>query len=155
MQLTNVIIKPYLTEKTYSKRSQDKKQYAFIVAMQANKFEIAQAFMAIFQIEPEAITTMVRKPVKTRTGTMHPGYTKAFKIAYITLPKGKDIALSKEESEAKTKADAKANEKAKKPVEEPKATIKEKTSLVEAKEQPKVEVQEKKTAWRKQTNKNH
>lgn len=147
MQLTNVIIKPYLTEKTYAKRSQDKKQYAFIVDMKANKFEISQAFMAIFQIEPEAVATMVRKPVKTRTGTMHPGYTKAFKIAYITLPKGKDIALSKEESEAKAKAkDAKASEKAKQPVEQPKTTIKEKTSLVEAKEQPKVEVQEKKTA---------
>lgn len=148
MQLTNVIIKPYLTEKTYSKRSQDKKQYAFIVDMKANKADIALAFASIFEIEPEEVKTMVRKPVATRTGTLHPGFTKAFKIAYITLPKGKDIALSKEESEAKQKAtETKAAEKAKKPV-ETKATIKEKTatSKVEAKDQPKVEVQEKKTA---------
>ncbi len=146
MQLTNVIIKPYLTEKTYSKRSQVKKQYTFIVDMKANKADIALAFASIFQIEPEEVKTMVRKAVKTRTGTLHPGYTKAFKIAYITLPKGKDIALSKEESEAKAKSDAKAAEKAKKKPAEAKATIKEKTAKVEAKDQPKVEVQEKKTA---------
>ena len=154
MQLTNVIIKPYLTEKTYSKRSQAKKQYAFIVDMNANKADIALAFASIFEIEPENVKTMVRKPVATRTGTLHPGFTKAFKIAYITLPKGKDIALSKQETEEKAKADAK--KAAAKPV-EAKATIKEKTTTakVEAKEQPKVEVQEKKTAWRKQTNKNH
>lgn len=153
MQLTNVIIKPYLTEKSYTRRAEDKKKYAFIVNTKANKKEIAMAFAAIFDIEPEAVTTMIRKSVATRTGTLHPGYTKAFKIAYVTLPKGKDISVSKEEFEAKAKA---AGEKATaKAVEKPAAKEVAKKQAVEVKKDEKIETSEKKTAWRKQTNKNH
>lgn len=153
MELTNVIIKPYLTEKSYTKRAEDKKKYAFVVNVKANKHEIAMAFESIFDINPESVTTMVRKPVATRTGTLHPGFTKAFKIAYITLPKGKDISVSKEEFEAKAKA---ASEKADvKVTEKPAAKEVTKTPALEVKKDEKVETSEKKTAWRKQTNKNH
>lgn len=131
MELTKVIIRPYLTEKTYAKRSADKKQYAFIVDIKADKKAIAMAFASIFNIEAESIKTMIRKPVATRTGTAHPGYTKAFKIAYITLPAGADIALSKADSEAAAKAA--------KEIAEPK------TEKVAVKEE-KVETTEKKTA---------
>ena len=153
MQLTNVIVKPYLTEKSYTKRAEDKKKYAFIVNLKATKKDIALAFAAIFDIEPESVTTMIRKSVATRTGTMHPGYTKAFKIAYVTLPKGKDISVTKEEFEAKAKA---ASEKATvKAVEKPAAKeVAKKPAAVEVKKD-KVETSDKKTAWRKQTNKNH
>ncbi|MBQ0045526.1 MAG: 50S ribosomal protein L23 [Mycoplasma sp.] len=154
MQLTNVIIKPYLTEKSYARRAEDKKKYAFIVNIDANKHDVAMAFTAIFDIEPESVTTMVRKSVATRTGTLHPGYTKAFKIAYVTLPKGKDISVSKEEFEAKAKA---AGEKATaKAMEKPAAKeVSKKPAAVEVKKDEKVETSDKKTAWRKQTNKNH
>jgi len=148
MELTKVIIRPYLTEKTYAKRSNDKKQYAFIVDIKANKDQIALAFFSIFNIEPEAVKTMVRKSVKTRTGTMHPGYTKAFKIAYITLPAGQDIALSKADTEAAVKG-----EKAEKAVKPAEAKEVKQEKLVD--EDKKVETSDKKTAWRKQTNKNH
>ena len=144
MQLTNVIVKPYLTEKSYTKRAEDKKKYAFIVNLKATKKDIALAFAAIFDIEPESVTTMIRKSVATRTGTMHPGYTKAFKIAYVTLPKGKDISVTKEEFEAKAKA---ASEKATvKAVEKPVAKeVAKKPAAVEVKKD-KVETSDKKTA---------
>lgn len=143
MQLTNVILKPYLTEKSYSKRVEDKKKYAFIVNIKATKKDIELAFASIFDIEPEAVTTMIRKSVATRTGTMHPGYTKAFKIAYITLPKGKDIAISKEDFEAKAKqASANATVKADKPAAKEVA----KPVAKEVKQETKVETSEKKTA---------
>ena len=144
MQLTNVIIKPYLTEKSYAKRAEDKKKYAFIVNIKATKRDVAMAFASIFDIEPESVTTMVRKAVATRTGTLHPGYTKAFKIAYVTLPKGKDISVSKEEFEAKAKA---AGENATaKVAEKPAAKEVTKQAAVEVKKDEKVETSEKKTA---------
>ena len=145
MQLSNVIIRPYLTEKSYTKRAEDKKKYAFVVNKDANKRDIALAFESIFDIVPEAVTTMVRKSVATRTGTLHPGYTKAFKIAYVTLPKGKDISISKEEFEAKAKVQGdKATAKIK---EVEKAPAKEVAKpAVEVKKSEKVETSEKKTA---------
>lgn len=103
MELTNVIVCPYLTEKSYAKRTEKNKKYAFIVNIKANKNDIAVAFEAIFNITPIAVGTMIRKKVATRTGSIHPGFTKAFKIAYITLPEGKDIALSNEDLKAKQK----------------------------------------------------
>jgi hypothetical protein len=45
--------------------------------------------------------TMIRKPTTTKLGTKYPGKTKIIKIAYICLPKGKDIAITKEEAQEK------------------------------------------------------
>jgi len=154
MQLTNVIIRPYLTEKSYTKRAEECKKYAFVVDMKANKADIAMAFEAIFDIEPLAVRTMVRKSVSTRTGTAHPGYTKAFKIAYITLPEGKDISVSKEEFEAKAKDAPVATEKPTAKVTEKAVEIKKPDAKEVAKPQAEVDTA-KKTAWRKNTNKNH
>ena len=102
MQLTNIILKPYLTEKTYIKRSDTNKKYAFLVAPKTNKKIIALAFESIFKIKPLKIMTMIRKSTATKLGTKHPGKTKIIKIAYISLPKGMDIAITKEEVQEKT-----------------------------------------------------
>ena len=101
MQLTNIILKPYLTEKTYTKRSDTTKKYAFLVAPKTNKKTIALTFESIFNIKPLKIMTMIRKPTTTKLGTKYPGKTKIIKIAYICLPKGKDIAITKEEAQEK------------------------------------------------------
>ena len=55
--------------------------------------------MAIYQIAPAKVNTQVRKPAKVRTGTIHPGCTKLTKIAYITLPAGKAIAIDSESAQ--------------------------------------------------------
>lgn len=101
MQLTNIILKPYLTEKTYIKRSDTNKKYAFY-APKTNKKTIALAFESIFKIKPLKVMTMIRKPIATKLGTKHPGKTKIVKIAYICLPKGIDIAITKEEEQEKS-----------------------------------------------------
>jgi len=156
MQLTNVIIRPYLTEKSYTKRAEDCKKHAFVVNVKATKLDIKAAFEAIFDIEAVEVKTMIRKPIATRTGTAHPGWTKAMKIAYVTLPKGKDISVSKEEFEAKAKEAGKAQEvKAETKAEVKVKEVKKPEAKVEAKPEAKVETSDKKTAWRKQTNKNH
>ena len=101
MQLTNIILKPYLTEKSYTKRSDANKKYAFLVEPKTNKKAIALAFESIFNIKPLKIMTMIRKPTTTKLGTKYPGKPKIIKIAYICLPKGKDIAITKEEAQEK------------------------------------------------------
>lgn len=157
MQLSSIIIKPYLTEKSYASQGQILKKYAFIVNVKANKSDIALAFNNIFNIVPVKISTMIRKPVSTKTGTLHPGLTKTFKIAYITLPKGKDIAISQEDLEAKAKSAKVSN---KKPIEEkakeisPASLAKDKKIAVTPTIE-KIKAEDKKTGWQKSTNKNY
>ena len=141
MNITRVLIKPLLTEKSYALNSNEVKQYAFLVDPKANKHEIANAFAALYEFKPLKVNTQLRKPSKTRTMSYHPGYTKLMKIAYITLPPGKDISVSSEEattkeSQAKTEAAVKAKEKGKlKEVKKPEAE--KPTEKVETKQETK------------------
>lgn len=105
MDLFNVIIKPLNSEKSYGLRSLEVKKYVFEVNKEANKNEVALAFKFIYGFSPEKINIVNRKPVSVRTGTRNPGMSKFKKIAYITLPKGVDIAF--EEDEAKENNDKK------------------------------------------------
>lgn len=95
--MTSVILKPVFTEKSEALKYADKKKYYFLVNIDANKAEIRNAFMSIYLTEPEAINVIRRKPVWIRTGTRHPGFSKAKKIAIITLPKGVSLAMTDEE----------------------------------------------------------
>lgn len=95
--MTSVILKPVFTEKSEALKYADKKKYYFLVNIDANKAEIRNAFMSIYLTEPEAINIIRRKPVWVRTGTRHPGFSKAKKIAIITLPKGISLAMTDEE----------------------------------------------------------
>lgn len=103
MNITRVLIKPILTEKTYAMNSNEVKQYAFLVNPKASKYEIANAFAALYEFKPLKVNTQIRKPAKTRTMSYHPGFTKLQKIAYITLPPGKDISVGSESVETNTK----------------------------------------------------
>lgn len=103
MDLLSVIIKPVFSEKSYSLRAGDVKKYAFEVNKKASKIEISLAFKMIYGIEPEKVNVVNRKPTAVRTGTRNPGMTKFKKIAYITLPKGVDIAMDQEEAEEANK----------------------------------------------------
>ena len=114
MDITRVLIKPLLTEKTYAMNSNKVKQYAFLVNPKANKHEIANAFAALYEFKPLKVNTQLRKPSKTRTMSYFPGFVKLQKIAYITLPPGKDISVSSQEAESKqNKEKIAATEKAK------------------------------------------
>lgn len=110
MDLVNVIVRPLYSEKSYQLKSEEIKKYVFEVNRNANKYEIALAFQMIYGVVPEKINIVNRKPVPTRTGTRKPGMTKFKKIAYITLPKGVDIAIEEETKET-TKNEKKENKK--------------------------------------------
>lgn len=99
MEFSKIIIKPLLTEKTNILKSIEPRQYVFEVDPRASKHQIIEAFMAIYQIAPLKVNTQLKKPAKVRTGTIHPGYTRLTKIAYISLPKGKAIAIDSESAE--------------------------------------------------------
>ena len=141
MDITRVLIKPILTEKTYAMNSNEVKQYAFLVNPKASKHEIANAFAALYEFKPLKVNTQIRKPAKTRTMSYHPGFTKLEKIAYITLPPGKDISVGSEPVETntkKTEQTVKAKEKGQlKEVKKPEAKL-------ETKVEPKAKAETKK-----------
>ena len=141
MDITRVLIKPLLTEKTYAMNSNEVKQYAFLVNPKASKHEIANAFAALYEFKPLKVNTQIRKPAKTRTMSYHPGFTKLEKIAYITLPPGKDISVGSEPVETntkKTEQKTKAKEKGQlKEVKKPEAKL-------ETKVEPKAKAETKK-----------
>ena len=80
----DVIIKPLLSEKTYSEIAN--KKYAFVVDMNANKTEIKQAVEEIFGVKVEKVnTTHVKGKLKRQGKTQ--GYTSDYKKAYVQLTK--------------------------------------------------------------------
>lgn len=103
MDLFSVILKPLHSEKSYGLRMNEVKKYVFEVNKNANKYEISMAFKMIYGIVPEKINIVNRKPALFRTGTRNPGMTRFKKIAFITLPKGVDIAIDESDSKDNSK----------------------------------------------------
>ncbi len=98
MDLNNIIIKPYHTEKSYGLRKfQDPSCLVFVVNKKASKDLIKLAFKSIYNVMPEKVNTLNKHPKKLRLTNSGFGYSKEFKLAYITLPKGMQIALTKDE----------------------------------------------------------
>lgn len=115
MELIDIIVKPYLTEKTFSIRNKTSKEViAFVVNPQATKRDIKRAFEAIYEVKIEAINIINKKPVSIKTGTRNPGKTKFTKIAYVTLPEGVKLAVTKEEIESAQEEIAKSEKQLKK-----------------------------------------
>ena len=93
MKLSEVLIKPILTEKANAQ--QDKlRRYAFKVARKANKLEIKKAVEAFYGVTVEAVNTLVvpgkTKSRSTRTGVVR-GRVSAYKKAIVTLAEGENI----------------------------------------------------------------
>ncbi|MBR2651390.1 50S ribosomal protein L23 [bacterium] len=115
MELIDIIVKPYLTEKTFSIRNKTSKEViAFVVNPEATKRDIKRAFEAIYEVKIEAINIINKKPVSIKTGTRNPGKTKFTKIAYVTLPEGVKLAVTKEEIESAQEEIAKSEKQLKK-----------------------------------------
>lgn len=90
MNLSDVLIKPLLTEKSEMLRAENK--YTFKVAAQANKELVREAFFAIFDIKPVKVNIMcvVGKKTKYRNKL-----TKRadWKKAIVTLKKGDTLDI--------------------------------------------------------------
>jgi len=84
MKQYDVIIKPLLTEKSYSDVAN--KKYAFIVKRDSNKAEIKKAIKEIFNVKVEKVNTL-NYDGKFKVQGRAQGYTSKYKKAYVTLSK--------------------------------------------------------------------
>ncbi len=95
MQLTEVLVKPILTEKANNQQEKLKK-YAFRVNRKANKLEIKKAVENMYGISVIDVNTVV-VPGKSKTRSTKAGLIKgvkpAYKKAYVTLAAGDTIDL--------------------------------------------------------------
>src|SRR5215208_2071571 len=95
MKLSEVLIKPILTEKANGQ--QDKlRRYAFKVARKANKLEIKKAVEEFYGVNVVDVNTAV-VPGKNKTRYTKKGFVQgqkpAFKKAMITVAEGENIDL--------------------------------------------------------------
>ena len=95
MKLSEVLVKPILTEKANSQ--QDKlRRYAFRVARKANKLEIKKAVEEFYGVNVVDVNTSV-VPGKNKTRFTKAGYVQgrkpAYKKALITVADGETIDL--------------------------------------------------------------
>lgn len=86
--LRDVLIKPYITEKTTAMMADNK--YTFIVPLTANKIEIRQAVEQIFKVKVLDVSTL-RVLGKTKRMGKHIGKRPDFKKAIVKLAPGERI----------------------------------------------------------------
>ena len=84
MKERDIIIRPLLTEKSYSEIAN--KKYVFIVAKNSNKTEIKLAVEQIFGVKVDKDTTANVKGKLKRQGR-YEGYTPDYKKAAVSLKK--------------------------------------------------------------------
>jgi large subunit ribosomal protein L23 len=95
MKLTDVLIKPILTEKANAQ--QDKlRRYAFKVDRKANKLEIKNAVQTFYGVTVTDVNTAVapgkNKTRQTKTGLIQ-GVKPSYKKAFVTVAEGETIDL--------------------------------------------------------------
>lgn len=89
-QAYRILVKPLVTEKASVMGALNK--YAFAVAIDANKVEVAKAIKSVYGIAPKSVNMIRVEGKQTRHGrTM--GKRKDWKKAVVTLPEGKTIQV--------------------------------------------------------------
>jgi large subunit ribosomal protein L23 len=95
MKLSEVLIKPILTEKANAQQEK-LHRYAFKVARKANKLEIKKAIESFYGVNVTAVNTSVvpgkNKSRFTKAGVIS-GRKPAYKKAYVTVAEGESIDL--------------------------------------------------------------
>lgn len=90
MNLSDVLIKPLLTEKTTMLKDETR-QATFLVEPRANQIEIKKAVEKAFDVKVEKVNIVRRKPLKRkRQGRVIGQYT-GWKKAYVMLAEGDKI----------------------------------------------------------------
>lgn len=89
--LTQVLLRPVITEKTTALREQ-KNKYVFQVASAANKHEIRRAVEKYFGVKVNDVHTM-RMPAKPKRMGRYEGVRPEWKKAVVTLAEGNKIDL--------------------------------------------------------------
>lgn len=91
LHLYEIIKRPVITEKSHD-LAETLNQYAFEVDMEANKIQIAEAVMKIFDVDVLNVRTMVVPLKRGRRGRKFYTRHHAWKKAIVTLPQGQTIA---------------------------------------------------------------
>ncbi len=95
MKLTEVLVKPILSEKA-NNQQEKLRRYAFRVHRRANKLEIKKAVEDFYGVSVEDVNTVV-VPGKNKTRYTKAGFIKgvkpSYKKAYITVAEGDSIDL--------------------------------------------------------------
>ncbi len=93
MELSEVILRPVITEKTTALASEGK--YTMLVEKSASKNQVKKALEKIYKVESVKINIIRQKPTKkvtpTRIGTIVKR-KKGYKKAIVTLKKGQKIS---------------------------------------------------------------
>lgn len=97
MELTEVLRRGIITEK--SVKLQERNQYTFKVAPEANKIEIRRAVEALFNVHVVKVNTM-RMPgkpryIRRRGAPPRPARTREWKKAIVTIREGETIDAMK------------------------------------------------------------
>ncbi len=90
MEITSVLLKPLLTEKTTMLKD-EAQQVAFMVHTMANKLEIKQAVEKAFDVKVEAVNVIRRAPLNRERQGRVVGRKPGWKKAYVTLRQGDKI----------------------------------------------------------------
>ncbi len=95
MKLSEVLIKPILTEKANAQQEK-LRRYAFKVARKANKLEIKKAIESFYGVTVTGVNTSVtpakNKSRYTKAGIIS-GRKPAYKKAFVTVAEGETIDL--------------------------------------------------------------
>jgi large subunit ribosomal protein L23 len=95
MKLTDILIKPVLTEKV-NQMQEKLNRYTFVVDKRANKLEIKKAVEEFYNVKVADVNTAVL-PGKNKTRYTKAGYISgrkpSFKKAMVTLAEGENIDL--------------------------------------------------------------
>lgn len=86
----DVIIKPVISEKSYSLVEQNR--YTFVVHPKSRKTEIKKAIEEIFNVKVISVNTIKIAPKLRRLGTSM-GYKSGYKKAIVTLKQGDSIPI--------------------------------------------------------------
>lgn len=85
-----VLMKPAITEKATELGALN--QYVFIVAINANKIDVAKAIYEVYGVKPVSVN-MIKSKGKAITRGRVKGRRKDFKKAIVTLKKGETISI--------------------------------------------------------------
>ncbi|MBK0347494.1 50S ribosomal protein L23 [Aerococcaceae bacterium zg-ZJ1578] len=98
MQLSEVVLRPIITEQTV--RLMDENKYTFEVDRRANKTHVKQAVEAMFEGVKVAKVNTINVDGKAKRMGRYQGFTRKYKKAIVTLkPESKTIELFGQEAE--------------------------------------------------------
>lgn len=93
-----VLKKPIVTEKMTAASEKKAPQYGFVVAMDANKFQIREAVEKLYGVNVTSISTLVvygKKRNRSTKSRYITGQTATYKKAVVTLKEGQEIDFYK------------------------------------------------------------